>query len=82
MVPQRFDQPDLQPLASRFHNWYPTPLLEANPTTQDYAYSATVLGAYIPIYVLRQFRPNLSLKRPRTIFGRAPVVSAIRIGRI
>ena len=42
MVPQRFDQPGLQPLASRFHKWYPTPLLEANPTTQDYAYGATV----------------------------------------
>ena len=39
------------------------------------------LSGGLHTYVFRQFRPNLSRKLPITIFGRAPVVNAIRIGR-
>ena len=45
MASQRFDQPDLQQLASPRLMWYPTPLLASKPAPQDYVYGATVLRA-------------------------------------
>ena len=54
IVLQRFTHPDLQQLASPFHNWYPTPLLASKLTTQDYAYSATVTGTLLDCISLKK----------------------------